>query len=236
MYIVVEGGDFAGKSSVIKGVLDHVKNTFDNHERLTSLSFPSKTSILGSQFRKGILPSMDNVLKDFSTYLVITNMLSEWQLACGDKLRGSGVVISDRSFYSTILYQFVKEGIPLKSLNSLKNPKHPRHQDFILVMMAANLLAPDIVIFIDADSFAIRKRMSDRGMENYYDASALDTAKMYRDFYSFCSSGDFDSVMGLCKTQYFQMKNNSLEDFSVIVNSIVKHLKKTNLFPISQNL
>ena len=151
MYIVFEGIEGSGKSLQIKFLKKYLEN---NNFSYIITKEPGST-LIGKQIRKILLSSKNqNMCSLTELFLYNADRAQHYKEVILPNYRKK-IIISDRSFYSTIAYQGYGRGIDLELL-------------FMLNKISTNNIYPDYVILLDCPVEIGIKRalMREKNFEN----------------------------------------------------------------------
>lgn len=143
MYIALEGGDGAGKTTVAARLVELLEQTGDT---VVAVREPGGTA-LGEEIRRLLLHSVD--MTAWAEALLFAAQRS--QLAAeviGPALRRGEVVVSDRSLYSSLAYQGGGRALDIEMVRSINEA-------------ALEGVVPDLVVVLIIDPSAALARQSD---------------------------------------------------------------------------
>lgn len=143
MFITFEGLDYAGKSTQVKLLFDHL-----SHERFNVLLLrePGGTEI-GEKIRAILLDKGTLGMTDTSEMFLFSASRSQLvEEVIKPALEGGMIVVCDRFYDSTTAYQGWGRGIPLEAVKAIN-------------MTATGGLVPDVTVFIDVPVGDVEKRM-----------------------------------------------------------------------------
>lgn len=208
-FIVIEGGEGAGKTSVI----EHLREKFKHEENLVFTREPGGTNI-AEQIRVILMDKKNTEM----------NALTELFLFCGARaqhieeliapsIRSGKNVISDRFYFSTIAYQiFGRERMDLLnhflSLNNIAKQK----------------IEPDVAIWLDVspEIGLSRRGKSKEGKITRFDEEELKFHRKVREGFDSCfRKNHIDSVL-ITTWHKINTDNLSLENVKEKVMSIVE--------------
>ncbi|MEM7070258.1 MAG: dTMP kinase [Pseudomonadota bacterium] len=158
-FIVFEGGEGAGKSSLIKNLKKH----FDALSIPVCVTYEPGGTSLGKQIRQWLLEKHED---DFSPQplcqilLLLAARTHHLNSVIIPALKANKVVLCDRFYASTLAYQGAGHGVSTKLIEQLSA--------FIL-----DQYRPDLTIFLNIDPAIGLKRIKDRPQNNDYDRLGL---------------------------------------------------------------
>jgi dTMP kinase len=169
-FIVFEGCDGSGKSSVIKGIFKHL---LSNDISATVLRDPGSTNF-NIHLRELLFQHPD--LTDYTKLLLFRAMREELvDKAIAPQLANGNVVLCDRYTLSTLVYQGVLGGLEWQ------------------IEQLEPSLEPDIIVLLDVSPEVAVERLSARiGQNNFYDDVDLDTRRQMRAAYLHLASENPD--------------------------------------------
>ena len=183
MFIVVEGNDASGKSSLIKRLSDY----FKNKSLQTFITFEPGAGVKDDKIRK-ILLSDKNLSAPVELTFFIQSRFQNNKLI-KNALQNDKIVISDRYHYSTAVYQgFISEYFPMR---------YGKYRTDLTMNKVLEInkwlfpgLVPDIIFFLLCPADLAIKRMKNK-TTNFVDDFSLDYHKMihrgYIKLYDFLS-------------------------------------------------
>ncbi len=144
MFVTIEGGEGAGKSTLINSLKDHLASS---HQPVLFTREPGGSRI-GPQIRDLVLNG-DKLSTNAELFLFLADRAEHVETIIKPYLNNGGTVICDRFIHSTLAYQGYGRGIDLEKLRYLNN-------------IATGGLSPDLTIFLD-----IKPEISlQRGLKN----------------------------------------------------------------------
>ena len=158
MFIVIEGIDGTGKSSVINELHRKINNSIVTRT-------PGGDPEVGPLIRK-ILLSKNGLVKESQALLFIADMLQVDKNIIQPALKNNLTVLCDRFYLSTYIYQFTNKKLPM----AVKNLKH------------GNLFTkPDYTFILDIPVEIALSRMGKE--KDRYESDTVDTWNMRRTKY-----------------------------------------------------
>jgi dTMP kinase len=130
MYIVFEGIDQCGKSTQIKKLLERL-DPID--KKYILLREPGGTP-LSEQIREILLHKKDLNINPNADMLLFFASRAQLQDPITQGIENEEVVISDRSFYSTIAYQGYGRGVSLDKINKLVEISECRLPEIVILL------------------------------------------------------------------------------------------------------
>ncbi len=180
-FIVIEGGDGAGKTSVINGLKDHFSASnfvFTKEPGGNDISDKIRSVILGSDWSQ--------ISADPLFLLFWSSRITNLETVVWPAVKRGNNVICDRFDASTFAYQ-----IRGQKNTHLMDLFERFRRDFV------SMLAPSLYIYLDVDPKIGRKRaLSSRGQDtNYFDEKDLD-------FYNLVRAGYFEFFRTYAQNKY----------------------------------
>lgn len=146
-FIIIEGGDGTGKTLQAQ----MLSRSFENAGFTVCLTHEPGSSEVAEQIRKVLLGPDSPAMSSRTELFLFEAARSAWvEDVVSPALRAGNVVITDRSFPSTVAYQGYAGGIDLELINQLNR-------------VAMEGTEPDLVIIIDLDYDTAEARISQRG-------------------------------------------------------------------------
>lgn len=163
-FIVIEGCDFTGKSTVIEKLVDTLKDLGIEACQMKALG----ETDYGIARRKFLMENKETLSNEEQAIIMIDAM----QEMNKNKLRfqqEDGVfVVCDRYYHSTFVYQGMRK-------NALEMVEEQ--------LSEANLIEPDLTIILDCDTSIILERMKERAEKNVYDPKSVEEVEEIRNAY-----------------------------------------------------
>lgn len=154
-FIIVEGGEGSGKSTIVKYVAEKLRKS-DIDVLATREPGGSKVA---EAIRKAFINDKLEPVSQLFCFLAARAVWVEQILA--PALKKGRVVLSDRSFPTTYSYQGIVGGIGLERVKKLN-------------MVAMRSIKPDLVIILDIDAQTGLRRSSDTGDTNAFEKESID--------------------------------------------------------------
>ena len=165
-FITVEGGDGAGKSTLIS----HIEKFFKEKEITYSLTREPGGTALSEEIREVILKPGRTMEPLAELFLYEAARVEHVESFIKPKLREGHTILCDRFTHSSLAYQGKGRNLGVQLVRELNN-------------LACQGLKPDLVIWLKITPETARKRRADRGGQNRLDAEAEDFhAKIYKAF------------------------------------------------------
>lgn len=145
-FIVLEGGDGAGKGTQAARLVTRLKRAGVDAFRTRTLGGTPNTEVLRAQFLNPETP-----YDSLTNLLLIAAMRREHLLQVLEPALAAGRwVVCERFWDSTFVYQTVMDGLPEETILSLR------------AMIARPLCEPDIVFLLDIDTDHMNRRTEER--------------------------------------------------------------------------
>lgn len=214
MFVVIEGPDGVGKTSMVQKVVSEI-NLLKNYKAI-SVRFPGETE-LGKQIRERLLfGQKTSPLKPMGqTALIISDFhltMEEVVFKFFKETMSKGirpVIVSDRYYFSTYVYQFLSKNIPINLYSSLYNSSG----------LLYDLPVPDLTFFLSADYDIIKSRLEIKhvreGKDFFESESLKERIEMYDKAYTAFQKDGYISNM-------FTLKNNDISSMQDNINKIVQ--------------
>jgi len=170
LFITFEGGDGAGKTTLIESLHMHLEK--GGKRQVVKTREPGATSV-GKEIRKLVLHSHAlNLVKRCELLLFLADRAQHVEELILPALKKGQVVLCDRFNDSTIAYQSGARGLDEKAVRSLCN-------------FACDKLTPDLTIYLDLDPKIGLKRVqkAGRGESDRIEAETLKFHQMIRTTY-----------------------------------------------------
>lgn len=162
MFIVLEGPGFSGKTTLAQAVITALQQ---QNKKVKEIRFPSDHPL--GTFVRATTRKQVQVEEQAMAYLFIADMLDA-QKEIQELISEDIVVISDRYFYSTMVYQ--RHNYSLEQLANLVAISH--------------IPVPDLVVFLDLPLETLQKRMGERGSDgDKYDEIPVERVRHYQTLY-----------------------------------------------------
>jgi dTMP kinase len=166
MFIVFEGMDGSGKSTLIKGFYEWL--LFENYK--TVLTKEPGGTALGVEIRGLLKNYMINYFKEaispLSQFLMYASDRSNHiDYVIKPNLEKNNIVLCDRYIFSSLVYQSYVQGISKEFINMVHNYIIP------------NNIIPDIVFYINADFETCYERISSKKEKELFDLAKKDMLK-----------------------------------------------------------
>lgn len=163
-FIIIEGGDGSGKSTVVKYVTQKLN---DRGVDIVATREPG-----GSGVAEGIRGSFINTrLKPVTQLFCFLAARSAWvEQFLAPKLKSGKSVITDRSYPSTIVYQGIAGGLGTDVVNNLN-------------AMAMQKIKPDLIIVLDVEAEEGLKRSRSTGETNALEEESINFHKQVNQSY-----------------------------------------------------
>ena len=213
MFIVFEGNDGSGKSTIIKHIYKRLEN--NNYKTFVTYEPGEKKINVTSIIRKEILNNSYDYITELLLYMIDRNEHIKQIII--PKLNNNNIVICDRFYYSSTIYQGY-----LNRNNSNDN--------FWLKILSINKqifsnCSPDLIFFIVSDPKIAIKRINNRQIsKNKYDMMTLNKHMKiyegYKELYLYCKNQKEKNI--------FLIENNDkiLPNIDKIYKIILSKIKK----------
>ena len=163
-FIVIEGCDFTGKSSVIEKL--------GNSLELGGIKFRLTKALGGTEYgekcRNYVMKNSGKVPNSVILDKMIESMQDMNEKIVSHAQKDHSFVVCDRYYHSTLVYQ----GICKNALEMVE-----------LQLSEANLIEPDLTIILDCDTSVILERMKSRAETNSYDPKSAEEVEEIRNAY-----------------------------------------------------
>ena len=163
-FIVIEGCDFTGKSTVIEKL---VKTLRENGLEAFSAKALGETDY-GIARRKFLMENKETLTNEEQVDLMIDAIQDMNKRKLKFQLEDGVFIVCDRYYYSTLVYQ----GICQNALEIVEDK-----------LSQANLIEPDLTIILDCETSIILERMKERGWRNAYDPKDKNEVEKIRNAY-----------------------------------------------------
>lgn len=163
-FIVIEGCDFTGKSTVIEKLVKTLRDSGIE-------SFPAEAlgeTDYGKERRKYLMENKETLTNEEQIDLMIDAIEDMNKRKLKFQLEEDAVVVCDRYYYSTLVYQ----GICQNALEMVEDK-----------LSQANLIEPDLTIILDCETSVILQRMKERVETNSYDPKNKEEVDKVRNAY-----------------------------------------------------
>jgi dTMP kinase len=162
-FIVIEGCDFTGKSSVIEKLVETLKNSGVEACQMKALG----ETDYGIARRKFLMENKETLSNEEQTDIMI-DAIQDMNKKLVIKQRDAIFVVCDRYWHSTLVYQ----GICQNALEMVENK-----------LSQANLIEPDLTFILDCQTSVILQRMKARAETNAYDPKDRNEVEKIRNAY-----------------------------------------------------
>lgn len=182
-FIVLEGADGAGTTTISKYLRDEISTKYGKNSCVLTRE-PSDYAI-GKFIRRVLRGQLDVESGSAMFHLFVADRYEHIKKTIIPALELGKIVISDRYFPSTIVYQSVKKNDPVGSMNNL-NALLTLHK-----MTFSSFVTPDLVLYLQCPPDVLKKRRVKRGgEEEKYESSEYQklVAELY-EFYFCCDRG-----------------------------------------------
>ncbi len=163
MFIVLEGGEATGKSTVAEIVKQKLHE--HNVDKVKLTREPGGTEF--SEEIREIIMKHPNIDPETETMLFNAARRANIKEVIKPALEAGYVVISDRFTDSTIVYQGMMKGHKISEVDMLNQ-------------IGSDGLVPDLTVVLDLPSEVAMERMEKRGQENRFDDMTLDEFDLIR--------------------------------------------------------
>ncbi len=169
MYIVFEGIEGSGKSVQIK----NVEKFFKKNNLTYHLTKEPGSTVIGKEIRKILLNSSFSEMSYLTEILLyFADRAEHFEKVVEKFIKDVDVLLSDRSMYSTVVYQGFGRGIDMKLLNMLNKT-------------VTRGLVPDYVFLFDCDvetglNRALKREESKQTDETRFEKEAVEFHKKIR--------------------------------------------------------
>ena len=148
-FIVIEGCDFTGKSSVIEKLVETLKDLGNNACQMKALG----ETEYGKKRRQFLMENKEILSNEEQADLMI-DAIQDMNKKLVIKQRDAIFVVCDRYWHSTLVYQGICQNAPEMVEERLSQ---------------ANLIEPDLTFILDCKTSVILQRMKVRAEINAYD-------------------------------------------------------------------
>jgi len=167
MFIVIEGMDGSGKSTIAKALKDKL---VEQNKTVKILREPGGNKC-SEEIRSLIFQydNLDPLTETFLFYASRTEFLKNLQEA----INKYDYVICDRYYYSTFVYQGIVKGVgvnSIKDINDILFQKYPKLKD------------PDLVIFLDINPSISKNRRENESFNRFDNESIEFFEKVYKGY------------------------------------------------------
>ena len=162
-FIVIEGCDFTGKSTVIEKLVVALKDLGIEACQMKALG----ETDYGIARRKFLMENKETLSNEEQAIIMIDAM-QDMNRKLLIKQEGGNFVVCDRYYHSTLVYQGMRK-------NALKMVEEQ--------LSEANLIEPDLTIILDCDTSIILERMKERAEKNVYDPKSAKEVEEIRNAY-----------------------------------------------------
>ncbi|MGG4591801.1 dTMP kinase [Pseudomonas aeruginosa] len=177
VFIVVEGGDGAGKTTCLK----FIERWFSQHGVKTFVSREPGGTLYGERIRHLLLGSDDITTEYLDTktesMLFFAARRHNARLLIVPALRHGRVVLCDRFYASTYAYQLASGGITEAELDGLRE-------------FGIGGLKPDLTFYLDVDPQVASERVKDRGKKDKFERRNLHFHTQVREGYRAMAKND----------------------------------------------
>ena len=156
LFITLEGGEGAGKTTLIEGLARH----FEKQGRKVVITREPGATPLGVKIRHLLLHEKDAPAKRAELFLFLADRAEHVEKLIRPALERGEVVISDRFFDSTLAYQGAARNFPLETLREMN-------------LFATGGLIPDRTFFLDLDPKIGLKRAQNVGEKDRLESENL---------------------------------------------------------------
>ena len=163
-FIVIDGCDFTGKSTVIEKL---VKTLRENGLEAFSAKALGETDY-GIARRKFLMENKETLTNEEQVDLMIDAIQDMNKRKLKFQLEDGVFIVCDRYYYSTLVYQ----GICQNALEMVEDK-----------LSQANLIEPDLTIILDCETSVILQRMKERVETNSYDPKNKEEVDKIRNAY-----------------------------------------------------
>lgn len=169
MFLVLDGVDCSGKTTIIKKYIETLENVGYSVKQFTAIGEAEH----GQALRKLVLNYNGNRFNPFSECLLFiaaiedcySNHVKPW-------IEGGGVAVMDRYVYSTLIYQTIYWD------QYYKNKENSEHSDKYATVLKAikSLPIPDLSVILDVSLSTMKENMKDRGKLDDMDKFCIDNS------------------------------------------------------------
>lgn len=142
IFVVLEGVDYTGKTTLMQNLKIDLEK---KHLRVVTTLEPGETAI-GKQLRPLLLHSATDILPATELLLFLADRYQHFNTFIHQHLQTADVVICDRYFYSSFVYQGLMKGVAWDLILDL-------HQQFGLLKRC-----PDLIFFLESDPITLVQR------------------------------------------------------------------------------
>lgn len=212
LFIVVEGADGAGTTTISKYLANEVSQRVGKNNVVLTHE-PSGYSI--GKFIRTILKKEANVKSEMAMlHLFIADRAEHTKRKIIPALQDGKVVISDRYYPSTVVYQSVKNGDVLKLFRYMDLLLHDRQSK------NQGIIQPDLALYLRCEQKVLSERRKKRGEveERYEDEEYQKTVvRLYDQFFGI---GDLGFSCGTvdANKDLKSVKEKSLEIVSIVLD------------------
>ena len=162
-FIVIEGCDFTGKSTVIEKLVVALKDLGIDAYQMKALG----ETDYGIARRKFLMENKETLTNEEQVDLMI-DAIQDMNRKLKLLLEDGATVVCDRYYYSTLVYQ----GICQNAIEMVEDK-----------LSQANLIEPDLTIILDCETSVILQRMKERAETNSYDPKNKEDVEKIRNAY-----------------------------------------------------
>lgn len=202
IFIVFEGIDGCGKTSVSKKIIEKLELYLNNDQKAIYTREPGGCKI-AEDIRKVILNN-NNMSPDTEMLLFAAARKEHLEQVIKNELLKNNIVICDRFFLSSVVYQGYLKNVDLKQLINTNK--------FIL-----KECYPDITFYFDVDTKNAVKRIQNRkNSQNRFDVQDIKKLNELKKFYE-----DAINELGI---NVFKIDAN--QEFDLVINEVFNHILK----------
>lgn len=172
-FIVLEGGDSAGKTTQISALRDYL----DNHGLDVIVTREPGGTPLGEKLRELLLHE-ENIDPTAELLMHCASRRQHYVNIIRPALEKNIWVISDRFFYSTIAYQCDGRGVPYSVEKIVRD------------MAVCGEFVPDLTLFLDVPPEVAAKRREGEAQDNYEAQEIRFHERVYAGYKRMCYSND----------------------------------------------
>lgn len=162
-FIVIEGCDFTGKSTVIEKLVKTLEHSGIEACQMKALG----ETDYGIARRKFLMENKETLSNEEQAIIMIDAM-QDVNKKLSIKQEGGNFVVCDRYYHSTLVYQGMRK-------NAIEMVEEQ--------LSEANLIEPDLTIILDCDTSIILERMKERAEKNVYDPKSVEEVEEIRNAY-----------------------------------------------------
>jgi len=173
-YIIFEGPDFSGKTTL----LEETKKLIPKDKKILITKEPGGSGELSNQIRDILLYNNTYVSKyaELFLYLADRAQLYDYLLELSKSQENDDLIIlQDRNFMSTFVYQGKVKGIDLTDLANIH---------YLFEKEYKNVMYPDVMFLIEVSEKTIKERMEKRMLDKIEQKVLTDNVQKILDGYS----------------------------------------------------